>query len=93
MASEWGIPAPNPAPCMGPGDESPPDDGPVKGVDWDHCAWCGEGAWLPPAASDDVLTETEHTVSDVDGHAYFRLPACPECVGSGRADTHPSEED
>ena len=69
----------------------PHDDGPVQGVDWDYCDWCCEGAWLPPAASEDVLTKTHHVVTCPHTDADANLYACPGCIESGRSDVHPRE--
>jgi len=66
---------------------------PEKGIDWDRCDWCGKGAWLPTGNPHDktatVLVETHHIVTCPHTDADANLHACPGCIKSGRADTHP----
>ena len=69
---------------------------PEKGIDWDRCDWCGKGAWLPTGNPNSknatVLVETHHIVTCPHTDADANLHACPDCIESGRADTHPHGE-
>ena len=80
------------------GDHDPPDDEHVRGVDWDYCAWCGDDGWMPGSrwarpAGVMALATTEHYVTCPHTDADTYLPACPDCIESGVADTHPDEAD
>jgi len=69
---------------------------PEKHIDWDDCDWCGEDAWLPTGNPHDktaaVLVETHHTVFSERHDKEMSLFACPGCIKTGRADTHPHGE-
>jgi len=72
---------------LGRGDYDPPDDEYVRGVDWDYCAWCGDDGWMPGSRWARPAGVMALATTDAN------LPACPDCIETGVADTHPDEAD